>query len=226
MGSDYRHVFEPITIRGVEYKNRVELAPTSPKFTSKEGYMTKEHIEYFRAAARGGTAILTLGNCSVDIAHAQDEPRQVGIDNDDYLIGLSRFNDMCERYGAHGSLEVNHAGLDALYDFNGVAAIGPTSYLMEKETIRAALKGREPVPALEMDIDMIRSVEKMYIEAAYRCKRAGMSMCLVHGGHANLIGQFSSPLYNHRKDEYGGSLENRARFAIEILDGIRKRCGE
>ena len=226
MGSDCRHVFEPITIRGVEYKNRVELAPTSPKYPSKEGYMTKGHIEYFRAAARGGAAIITLGNCSVDIAHAQDEPRQVGLDNDDYLIGLSRLADMCERYGAQASLEVNHAGLDALFDFNGVAAIGPTARLMEKEVLRARLKGREPVPAIEMTPEMIRDVVDMYVEGAYRCKRAGMNMCLVHGGHANLIGQFSSPLYNHRTDEYGGSLETRARFCIEILDGIRKRCGE
>jgi 2,4-dienoyl-CoA reductase-like NADH-dependent reductase (Old Yellow Enzyme family)/thioredoxin reductase len=162
----------------------------------------------------------------VDIAHAQDEPRQVGLDSDDYLIGLSRLVDMCERYGAQCSLEVNHAGLDALYDFNGVAAIGPTARLMEKEVLRARLKGREPVPAIEMTPEMIRDVVNMYVEGAYRCKRAGMNMCLVHGGHANLIGQFSSPLYNHRKDEYGGSLENRARFCIEILDGIRRRCGE
>ena len=226
MGSNYTHVFEPITIRGVEFKNRIELAPTSPKFTDEKGYMTTEHIDYFRAAARGGAGIITLGNCSVDIAHAQDEPRQVGLDSDDYLIGLSRFADMCDRYGAQGSMEVNHAGLDALYDFNGVAAIGPTSYLMEKEVLRARLKGREPVPAIEMTPDMIHEVVNMYVEAAYRCKRAGMNMCLVHGGHANMIGQFSSPLYNKRRDEYGGSLENRARFAIEILDGIRKRCGE
>ncbi|NLD88174.1 MAG: FAD-dependent oxidoreductase [Clostridiales bacterium] len=226
MGSDYIHVFSPITIRGVEYKNRVELAPTSPKFTSKEGYLTKEHIDYFRAAARGGTAIITLGNCSVDIAHAQDEPRQVGLDNDDYLMGMGRFVDMCDRYGAIGSMEINHAGLDALYDFNGVPAIGPTSFILEREILRAKLAGREPVPAIEMTIDMIHAVQRMYIEAAYRCKRSGMKMCLVHGGHTNLIGQFSSPLYNRRKDEYGGSLENRARFAIEILDGIRNRCGQ
>ncbi len=226
MGSSYKNVFEPITVRGVEYKNRVELAPTSPKFTSKEGYMTREHIEYFRSVARGGTAIITLGNCSVDIHHAQDEPRQVGIDNDDYLMGLSRLNDMCERYGAQCSLEINHAGLDALFDYNSVAAIGPSARLMEKEVLKAALAGRKPVEALEMNIDTIHAVQKMYIDAAYRCKRAGMNMCLVHGGHANLIGQFSSPLFNQRKDEYGGSLENRARFAAEILDGIRKKCGE
>ncbi len=223
MGSDYKNVFSPITIRGVEYKNRIEMAPTSPKFTTEKGYLTQEHIDYFRAVGRGGAAIIALGNCSVDIAHAQDEPRQVGLDNDDYLMGLGRLSDMCERYGAIGSLEINHAGLDAIYDYNHVPAIGPTSQMMPKELIRATAKGRPPVRALEMTIDQIHSIRQMYIDAAFRCKSAGFKMCLVHGGHANLIGQFSSPLYNRRSDEYGGKLENRARFAMEILDGIRKK---
>jgi 2,4-dienoyl-CoA reductase-like NADH-dependent reductase (Old Yellow Enzyme family)/thioredoxin reductase len=226
MGSNYKHVFSPITIRGVEYKNRIEMAPTSPKYTTEKGYLTQKHIDYFRAIGRGGAAIITLGNCSVDVAHAQDEPRQVGIGHDDYLMGMGRLADMCERYGALGSLEINHAGLDAIYDYNQEPAIGPSSMMMPKELMRAAAKGRAPVQALEMTVGQIHEVQRMYIDAAYRCKSAGFKMCMVHGGHGNLIGQFSSPLYNFRNDEYGGSLENRARFAVEILDGIRKRCGE
>jgi len=226
LGSNYKHVFTPITIRGVEYKNRIEMAPTSPKFTTEKGYMTQEHIDYFRAIARGGAAIITLGNCTVDIARAQDEPRQVALDSDDYLIGIGRFADMCERYDALGSLEINHAGLDTVYDYNKVPAMGPSSQMMPRELLRAAQKGREPVRALGMTIDQIHEIQRMYIDAAYRCKSAGLKMCMLHGGHGNLIAQFSSPLYNHRTDEYGGRLENRARFCIEILEGIRKKCGE
>ena len=226
VGSDYKHVFSPITIRGVEFKNRIEMAPTSPKFTTEKGYLTTEHIDYFRAAARGGAAVITLGNCTVDIENAQDEPRQVAIGSDDYLIGLGRFTEMCRRYGALASLEINHAGLDTNWEYNKVPAIGPSSQYMTKELKRAAQAGREPVRALEMSIDQIHEVQRMYIDAAYRCKAAGFRMCLVHGGHGNLIAQFTSPLYNHRTDEYGGTLENRARFGIEILDGIRRKCGE
>ena len=226
MGSRYTHVFSPLTIRGVQFKNRVEMAPTSPKRTTKEGYITQAHIDYFRPIARGGAAIVTMGNCSVDLAHAQDEPRQVALDGDDVCIGLSRLNDMCRQYGAQCSLEINHAGLDAVYAYNGVAAIGPSAQWMPKEQMKARLSGREPIPAIEMDLEMIHAVQQMYIEGAYRCKQAGMQMCMVHGGHANLIGQFSSPLYNHRRDAYGGTLENRARFALEIVQGIRRRCGE
>ena len=202
------------------------MAPTSPKLTSEKGYMTTEHIDYFRPIARGGAAIVSLGNCSIDILSAQDEPRQVGVDNDDYLIGLSRFNDMCERYGALGSLEINHSGIDAVWEFNRVVPRGPSSVITQREMMRAKMNGRAPISPVEMTIDDIHEMERMFIDAAFRCKTAGMKMCLVHGGHANLIGQFSSPLYNLRRDEYGGSLENRARFAMNVLDGIRKKCGE
>ncbi len=226
MGSNYKQIFSPITIRGVEFKNRIEMAPTSPKFTTEKGYMTQEHIDYFRAIGRGGAAIITLGNCTIDIAHAQDEPRQVALDSDDYLIGIGRFADMCERFGALGSLEINHSGLDAVYDYNKVPAIGPSSQMMPRELLRAAQNGREPVRAQKMTINQIHEVQRKYIDAAYRCKSAGLKMCMLHGGHGNLIAQFSSPLYNHRTDEYGGKLENRARFGMEILEGIRKKCGE
>ncbi len=225
MGSDYKHIFTPITIRGVEYKNRIEMAPTSPKFTDDKGYMTQEHIDYFRAAARGGTAIVTLGNCSIDIAHAQDEPRHVGLDNDDYIMGLSRLNDMFDRYGTIGSIELNHSGNDANPDFNSVPPIGPSAMIVPKEYDRARMAGRMPVMAVEMTRDMIHETVRKYVDAAYRCKRAGFRHILLHGGHGNLIAQFLSPLTNRRQDEYGGSLENRARFTNEILDGIKAECG-
>jgi 2,4-dienoyl-CoA reductase-like NADH-dependent reductase (Old Yellow Enzyme family)/thioredoxin reductase len=227
MGSDYKHLFTPVVIRGVEYKNRIEMAPTSPKLTDAKGYITTEHIDYFRAAARGGAAIVTLGNCSVDIARAQDEPRHVGLDNDDYLIGLSRLNDMFDRYGTVGSIEINHAGNDSNPDFNvGLPPIGPSAILLDKEIQRAKAAGRAPIPALEMTRDMIRETIVKYVDAAYRCCRAGFRHILLHGGHGNLIAQFASPLTNRRHDDYGGTPEKRARLALEILDGIRKKCGD
>ena len=88
------------------------------------------------------------------------------------------------------------------------------------------MHGREPIPTIEMDHAKIKETVEKYAVAAYRCKRAGFKMCMIHGGHGNLISQFASSLYNKRKDDYGGSLENRARFAIEVLDRVRELCGE
>lgn len=226
MGSNYKHVFSPIEIRGIRYKNRIEMSPTSPKYTDSKGYMTKEHIDYFRPMARGGAGIITLGNCTVDIENYQDEPRQVALDNDDYIIGIGRLADMFDQYGVVGQPEINHAGLNSVWDFNRVPGLGPSSRMMPKELIRAQIYDRAPVRGEEMCIDDIRRIQKKYIDAAYRCKTAGLRSCFIHAGHGNLIGQFSSPKFNRRTDEYGGKLENRAKFAIEILDGIRKKCGE
>ena len=226
MGSDFTHVFSPIEIRGLEYKNRIHMAPTSPKFTDYKGFMTTEHIEYFRPIAKGGAGIITLGNCTVDIEKFQDEPRQVALDNDHYIPGLTRLVDMFDQYGVVGQCEINHSGLDSNYDLNLSPGLGPTAQLMPNEIMRAAAKGRVPVAAEEMSIAQMKEIEQKYIDAAFRCKRAGMNSCFLHAGHTNLIAQFSSPLYNRRSDEYGGSLENRARFCMEILEGIRKKCGE
>jgi 2,4-dienoyl-CoA reductase-like NADH-dependent reductase (Old Yellow Enzyme family) len=86
--------------------------------------------------------------------------------------------------------------------------------------------GRDPIATIEMSKEKIRETVEKYATAAMYCKQAGMKMCMVHGAHGNLIAQFASPYYNKRTDEYGGSLENRARFACEILDAIRRKVGE
>ena len=88
------------------------------------------------------------------------------------------------------------------------------------------MEGRAPVPAIEMDHAKINDIVNKYGMAALRCKRAGFNMAMIHGGHGNLISQFASPLYNKRKDDYGGSLENRTRFTVEVLDKVRELCGE
>ena len=226
MGSIYTHVFTPLEVRGVRYKNRIEMAPTSPELATKEGHITSEHIDYYRPVARGGAAIITMGNCSVDLVHAQDEPRQVAIDTNDCIVGLSRMVDMCESYDCIISAEVNHSGIDGFYEYNGVPAAGPSAILVQRELSAAAAAGREPVMPVEMDRETVRKVEQMYIDGALRLKQAGFRMCMIHGGHTNLIGQFSSPIYNKRTDEYGGSTENRARFAMEILEGVRRAVGD
>ena len=81
------------------------------------------------------------------------------------------------------------------------------------------------IPAIEMTHEKIAETVEKYAMAAFRMKQAGMNVVLVHGGHGNLISQFASKLYNKRTDEYGGSLENRARFAIEVCKAIREKCG-
>ncbi len=225
MASEYKHVFSPMRIKGVEFKNRIESAPMSPKLTDATGCVTTEFIEFFRPVARGGPAVVTIGNSAVDLAESQDETRHIDLGKDDVMLGLSRYVDMCENYGALASIEVNHSGMDAVYDFTHRAPYGPSACYTADELRRAKEAGREPVAVIEMDEEKIQETVDKFAEAVLRCKKAGFKMVLLHGGHGNLIPQFLSPFSNHRSDKYGGSLENRARFPLEVLEAIRKKVG-
>ncbi len=226
MGSSYKHVFTPYTIKGVEFKNRIETAPMSPKLTTAEGSVTTEFIEFFRPIARGGASIITIGNSSVDLSESQDETRHIDLGKDDVMLWLSKYVDMCETYGAVPSIEVNHSGMDAVYEFTHRAPYGPTACFTEEELRRAKANGRDPVKVIEMDEDKIEETIEKFADAALRCKKAGFKMILLHCAHGNLLPQFLSPFSNKRTDRYGGSLENRARFPIEVIDRIRKKAGE
>lgn len=226
MPRKYNHVFSPIRIRGVDFKNRLELAPPSPNLADREGRVTSEFVEFFRSFARGGAAVLHVGNSVVDIREACDEERQLDLGSDACILPLTRFVEMCQGYGALASLEINHNGKDSDFDRTGRRAFSASSFIPSSEVWRARMHGREPLPTIEMDHAKIRETVEKYAMAAYRCKRAGFKMCMIHGGHGNLISQFASTLYNKRNDEYGGPLENRARFAIEVLDRVRALCGE
>ncbi|SFB21714.1 2,4-dienoyl-CoA reductase [Acetitomaculum ruminis DSM 5522] len=226
MGSKYSHVFDSIRVRGVDFKNRLEMAPPSPNLADKDGKVTAEFVEFFRSMAKGGTAIIDVGNCVIDKSEASDEERQLDLGNDSCILPLTRFVEMCNEYGALASLEINHNGKDSQFEKTGKPAFAPSEIIASGEKMRAMAAGREPMKTVAMDIPKIKETVKKFGDAAERCKRAGFKICLIHGGHGNLISQFASKLYNHRTDEYGGSLENRARFCIEVLDEVRKRVGE
>ena len=226
MGSQYRHVFEPLRIRGVVFKNRLEMAPPSPNLASRDSRVTPEFVDFFRPIAQGGVAVIHVGNSVVDIREACDEERQLDLGSDDCILPLTRFVEMCHGYGTLASLEINHNGKDSQFEKTGRAAYSVSSFIPTNELMYARKAGREPVPTIEMDHAKIRETVEKYAMAALRCQRAGFKMCMIHGGHGNLIPQFVSSLYNKRRDEYGGPLENRARFAVEVLDRVRELCGE
>ena len=226
MGSSYPHVFAPIRIRGVDFKNRISLAPTTPVLSTWDGFVTPELIDWFRMFARGGAATVYLGNCSVDLRENRDQSYQLDLGDDRGIFMTARLADACREYGCHASFEINHGGEGVPFETFGRPAWSSSSYVSEDELLRARRNGREPIPCREMDREKIAEVVDLFGKAAGRMKRAGMDIVMVHGGHGNLISQFTSPKFNRRTDEYGGSTEKRARFAVEVCKAIRKYCGE
>jgi 2,4-dienoyl-CoA reductase-like NADH-dependent reductase (Old Yellow Enzyme family)/NADPH-dependent 2,4-dienoyl-CoA reductase/sulfur reductase-like enzyme len=226
MGSDYKNVFRPIRIRGVDFKNRIRLAPPSPNHAGPDGLVTHEFVDWFRMFARGGASVLYVGNCSIDINECKDEECQLDLSNPHSVLPISWYAEMAAAYDCHASLEINHNGKDTAFEQVGHAPFAPSPLIPWSERTRAERFGREPIAPVEMTRQKIDETIEKYANAAYQMKRAGMDIVLVHGGHGNLISQFMSPLYNRRTDAYGGSLENRSRFAIEVCRAIREKCGE
>ncbi len=225
MGSVYKHVFESIRIRGIDFKNRITLAPPSPNVAGQDGYVTRDFVDWMRPFARGGVCTLYVGNASIDITECHDEDCQLDLSSDKCILPLSWYVEMAAQYNCHASLEINHNGKDTAFETVGHAPYSASPIITVSERTRAKKYGRAPIPAIEMTHEKIAETINKFAMAAFHMKMAGMDICLVHGGHGNLISQFTSPLYNKRQDEYGGSIENRARFATEVCEAIRKKVG-
>ncbi len=226
MNSKYTHVFSPIRIRGVDFKNRITLAPPSPNVASQDGTMTRDFVDWMRPFASGGTSILYVGNATVDKNECHDEETQIDLGTDKCVLTLSWYAEMAAQYNCHASFEVNHNGKDTAFETVGHAPYSASAIITSSEITRAKRLGRAPIPSIAMTHKKIAETVDKFAMACSRMQQAGMDIALIHGGHGNLISQFMSPLYNKRDDEYGGSTENRARFAIEVCDAIRKKVGE
>ncbi|MCR5846480.1 MAG: FAD-dependent oxidoreductase [bacterium] len=228
MGSNYKHVFTPLEIRGIDFKNRIALAPVSVNHCDNvTNKVTPGFVNFHRQFARGGVATMYAGNCSIDITEARDEECQLDLSDDSCVLPLSWYAEMAKEYQCHASLELNHSGNQTdPASIGGQIPWSSSAITPACELSRAKREGREPFVAREMSKAKIQETIEKFAKAAERMKRAGMDNVLLHGGHGNLIAQFTSPMYNKRTDEYGGDTKGRARFALELVDAIRQTCGE
>lgn len=211
MKTKYPHMFSPITIGGVTFKNRIWSAPAGAHLLyGKEGYPNDHVIAYYANKAKGGSANITVSAQNMDVyreydsAHAHEDIFDV--ENHRFWNQLT---DAIHFYGAKASLELlgftyhgrNYKGELVSYSVNGEP-------------------GTEPLNRAVME-----QIASLYADAAENAIKCGFDMILIHGGHGLILSQILSPKFNTRTDEFGGSLENRAKFPIMILDAIRQRVG-
>lgn len=219
----FQKVFEPIKIGKLEIKNRIEFSPMDTCLATPEGWVTRELIEFYKARARGGAGIITVGDSPIDYDYAKNHNGLINLGDDRVIPGLSELAEAVQRFGAKISIELNHGGRLVPPDvLRGKRPLAPSPI---PPAGPVAPGGAKRVHIQEMDQDMIDEVIEKYAAAAYRCLRAGFEMIMLHGAHGHLLAQFLSPATNKRTDHYGGSLENRARFPLEVLAAIRKKVG-
>jgi 2,4-dienoyl-CoA reductase-like NADH-dependent reductase (Old Yellow Enzyme family)/thioredoxin reductase len=191
-----------------------------------DGYVTRELIEFYQSFARGGAGIVTIGDSAVDFDYAPGHYGQLNLGDDSVIAGLSTLAEAVQKYGAKISIELDHSGrLSPPRVINNRNPIAPSPIPSRAEEMMARIEGREVICPQEMDQAMIDHVIENFASASYRCLLAGFEMVTIHGGHGQLLSQFVSPFSNKRTDKYGGSLENRARFVVELLAAVRRKVG-
>jgi 2,4-dienoyl-CoA reductase-like NADH-dependent reductase (Old Yellow Enzyme family)/thioredoxin reductase len=218
------HLFSPLKVGPLAFKNRIEAAPTSLPELSPDGYLTRENIAYYRLKAEGGAAVVTIGESIVHSATGKSHPKQILLDDRGVIPSLVEAADAIHQYGAIASIELSHGGMECDPVFlGGRRPIGPSAMSVD---IGFRTAGSSTVEVEEMSEALMEEIAAAYGEAAATVKLAGFDMCMIHAAHGWLLAQFLSPIINKRTDRYGGSLENRARFPLMVIDRVRERVGK
>jgi 2,4-dienoyl-CoA reductase-like NADH-dependent reductase (Old Yellow Enzyme family) len=205
----------PAHIGPVEIPNRIVMPPMTTRTADAEGFVTEETIAYYMARVHGGTGLITVEMASPEKV-GRHRRHEIGIFDDCFLPGLTRLVAEIHRGGAKASIQLGHGGGHTRVDICGEMPIAPSAiphpvYETTFETI---------IPQ-EMTKARIAQTNSAYVAAALRAQQAGFDCVEVHAAHGYLISQFHAPFENRRTDEYGGSLENRARFGLEVLRAVK-----
>lgn len=212
--NNFPHLSRPITLAGLTLKNRIFSAPTSVADLNDNECYTKENIEYYKLRAAGGAAVVCIGEIMVDLENGRSHAKQIGINEPKALSAFSNLIDAVHSHGAAISAELDHGGALCAPAFLGKNPKGPSAYVDDwGDTIE------------EMTEEEIYFAADKFAEGAKNAKAMGFDMVTLHGGHGWLIHQFISPLTNFRTDKWGGSFENRMRFALLVIEKVRAAVG-
>lgn len=236
--SAYQHLLKPGKIGGLELRNRIIMAPMGSNFAEADGHCGERIQAYYEARAKGGAGLITMGVCAIAFPAGTAEPYQVGISKDEFIPGLKALTDRVHRHGAKISLQLQHAGKTAVRDLAegrelwvpSMPSPPPKSDMMQSVTMKELstfVRPAKGVPKIRvMDKADIAQMVEWFAAAAKRAQQAGFDGIEIHAAHTYIISGFLSNYYNKRDDEYGGSLENRARLLMEVIAAIQERVGK
>ncbi|HEV2287649.1 MAG TPA: NADH:flavin oxidoreductase/NADH oxidase [Candidatus Acidoferrales bacterium] len=222
------HLFEPLTIRGVTLRNRIAVSPMC-QYSCEDGLANDWHFVHLGSRAVGGAAIVFCEATAV-LPEARISPQDLGIWSDRHAEALARIVRFVHEQGSLAGIQLAHAGRKASTYRTWAARRGtvPESEGGWTDVVApSAIKFQEDYSQpREITREGIRDVVHGFAAATRRAIDAGFDIIEIHGAHGYLIHEFLSPLSNQRKDEYGGSLENRARMAREVVAAVREECPE
>ncbi|MFC7374430.1 MULTISPECIES: NADH:flavin oxidoreductase/NADH oxidase [unclassified Brachybacterium] len=222
-------LFDPITLRSLEVRNRIWVPPMCQySVHEQDGKATDWHLMHYGSFARGGVGAIIVEATGV-VPEGRIAPQDLGLWNDEQRDALARIVDLVHDQGAAIGIQLAHAGRKAsthpewgtdgsgslTEDDGGWETVGPSA---------------EPFPGLKapraLDAAGIDETVEAFVASSRRAVQAGFDLVELHGAHGYLLHEFLSPLSNLRTDEYGGSLENRARLLLRVVDAVREEIGE
>jgi 2,4-dienoyl-CoA reductase (NADPH2) len=207
-------LFQPVTINRLEVKNRIYL-PAMHLGMAVDFQVTDQLIAFYAERAKGGVGMICVGYATVD--DLSGNTQNIGAHDDAFIPGLSRLAAAIKDNGARSAVQLNHAGrYNFSFFLDGKQPVAPSP-------VASRMTGETPK---ELSMDEIQQTIKAFADAAVRVKTAGFDAVEVLSGTGYLISEFLSPLTNQRTDRYGGSLENRMRFGLEVMVAVRNAVGD
>lgn len=251
---NYDMLFSPMKIGNVEIKNRIVMAPMCMGFGQYNGCATETMMNYYEERAKGGVGLIFTEITRINDITGASSFGQLGMSHDYQIPALKEMADRIHKHNCKVMVELHHPGRQNLGLMIGTvpicnigskllgnmytkiltgAVIPPGKVLQDKDIVPRTVapskceksKMSESVNR-ELSKKEIKKLICQFVEGAVRLQKAGCDGVELHASHGYLIQQFLSPNTNKRTDEYGGSLKNRMRFLLEIIDGIRKNCGK
>lgn len=220
MKRKFPHLSQPITLAGVRFQNRMFSAPMGGTDITNDGCIGPKSTAFYELRARGGAGAVTVSECMVHPATDGSHAYHLDTSILNSLASATYTADAIRRHGSIPSLELSHSGMYA-----GTYMTDKTRQHEMCQWGPSATTRADGVEVKELTKELIDEIVASYGTVAGLAKRAGFEMLMIHAGHGWLINQFLSPYFNHRTDEYGGSLENRCRFAKEVLTAVRDAVG-
>ncbi|WP_217604448.1 NADH:flavin oxidoreductase [Chitinophaga sp. GbtcB8] len=203
-------LFKPLTLlHGPEMRNRFMMAPLTSQQSEHDGIASQFDQLWIQQLAQSGYALIQTSAATVEAGGIAFE-RQLGIHSDDHLPGLARMATSIREGGALSAVQLHHAGHRATPQWGG---------------IQSPASGKTVSGVKAITTEEVERIRDSFIAAAKRAESAGFDGVSVHGAFGWILSEFLSPNLNDRTDKYGGSLENRARLTIEVIEGIRRACG-
>jgi len=201
-------LIDPLEVKRLKLRNRIVLPPMQTSLATNQGGVTDKLVDYYVQRSRAiGLLIVEHSYVSLD---GKLSEKQLGIHDDGLIYGLEKLTSRVHAESTPIVIQINHGGRFTSRDLTGFQPVAPSA----TENAR------------ELRLEELKELAEVYASAALRAIKAGFDGVEVHGAHGFLLNQFYSPLTNNRTDEYGGTLENRIRFPLEVVDKVRKAIGK